>query len=189
LQKIYPRLTRQMNLLAIGAVYQATAAELRMLFLRHIMVNSMIELVEKSKDAKYLKTKTGLQAIKKPERAKINCKEVKLTGSVDIDGCLVNRYPDANRWDYAVGYVGDEGVIKVAFVEIHPAQTSEVAAVINKAQWLKTWGEKKAKELWNARKGLYWITSGKFNILPHSNYNKRLAQWGLSLPIRSITLK
>lgn len=64
------------------------------------------------------------------------------------------------------------------FVEIHPADTSNVNEVIKKAEWLKQWLKTKAPNL----KALapnhtyYWIPSGRCNILKNSPQYKRLAQ-------------
>jgi hypothetical protein len=57
-----------------------------------------------------------------------------LEGSVDIDACTLKNHPNEARWDYAIGYES-----KAYFVEIHPADTSNVNEVIKKAEWLKQW--------------------------------------------------
>lgn len=66
----------------------------------------------------------------------------KLEGSVDIDECTKELYPDEPRWDYALGYDG-----KAYFIEVHPASTSDVKTVIEKAKWLDGLLNAKAKEL------------------------------------------
>jgi predicted RNA-binding protein with PUA-like domain len=71
---------------------------------------------------------TGLRAIKSGDREKFLCSNTRLIeGCVDIDSCVREQYSQDNRWDYAVGYDG-----KVYFVEIHPADTSQVSVMINK---------------------------------------------------------
>jgi len=149
----------------------------------------MIELVEKSKDAKYLKTRSGLQAIEKTHRNKINCKNNNnITGSINLDLNLRSLYQNANRWDYAIGYIGSDDIEKVWFIEIHPAETSEVEKIINKAIWLRNWGMTKATELWNNRKGLYWVASGRVHIRQHDNYRKRLALCGVGMPVGKLAV-
>lgn len=75
----------------------------------------------------------GLKALKKDHRLKIApANPSKCEGSLDIDACTLARYPDENRWDYAVAYDS-----KVYFVEVHPAETGEVSTILRKLQWLK----------------------------------------------------
>lgn len=42
-------------------------------------------------------------------------------GSVAIDECVSEKYPQENRWDYVFGYRSE-----AIFVEVHSAYTSEV---------------------------------------------------------------
>ena len=77
--------------------------------------------------------KKGLQALG-GNSTKIEIRETRaLTGSVDIDTCLANRYPNAPRWDYVFGYKS-----RIYYVEIHPAgSTGEVGRIVAKLEWLK----------------------------------------------------
>ncbi len=76
--------------------------------------------------------KNGLTAFGS-DSAKIHLLQTRACdGSVNLDDCLSGRYPDESRWDYCFAYYGE-----VYFVEVHPAQTSEVKTVIKKLQWLK----------------------------------------------------
>jgi len=46
----------------------------------------------------------GLQALN-GNSAKLKVVDNKLLlGSVDVDKCTKNQYPNASRWDYAIGY-------------------------------------------------------------------------------------
>lgn len=104
----------------------------------------------------------------------VSAKDTRLIdGSVDIDGCTSTLYPNASRWDYAIGYDG-----KAYFLEVHPADTSNVKEVIKKAEWLKNWLENKAPRLKQiaADKAFYWVASGRCCILRGSVQSKRLAQ-------------
>lgn len=97
----------------------------------------------------------------------------KLNGSVDIDSCTRDKYPSAARWDYVVGYDN-----KAYFLEVHPANTSNVDEMIQKSLWLRQWLRRTARALENikASEVLYWVPSGRYAILPNSPQNRRLAQ-------------
>lgn len=96
-----------------------------------------------------------------------------LSGSVDIDKCTKKLYPNAARWDYVIGY--NE---RAYFLEIHPANTSNVKDMMRKAAWLNGWLNDKAPSLkaLQANNAYYWIASGKHCILPHSPQYRKLSQ-------------
>lgn len=104
-----------------------------------------------------------------------------LEGSVDIDLCTKSLYPEEARWDYVVAYDS-----KVYYIEIHPANTSDVSQVIKKADWLRQWLKNKAPLLLSlpSNKNLYWVPTGKYNILPASSHSRRLAQKGIQIVSR-----
>jgi len=108
----------------------------------------------------------------------------KLDGSVDIDTCTEEKYPEKNRWDYAIGYDG-----KVYFVEVHPASTSEVRAVLQKLQWLKAWLQKEAPEIIKkkANSPYYWVQTGSFQIPKNSRQIFAAVAAGIR-PVRSVPL-
>ena len=127
----------------------------------------------------------GLKALKKDHRLKIApANPSKCEGSLNIDDCTLARYPDENRWDYAVAYDS-----KVYFVEVHAAETGEVSAVLRKLQWLKDWLRLKAPEInkIKADAPYFWIQSGRFSILKHSAQAKQIAQSGIR-PIPKLSL-
>lgn len=96
----------------------------------------------------------------------------KANGSVDIDATTKTLYPTDARWDYVIGY--DE---KGYFVEVHPANTSNIREMVNKKKWLERWLVEKAprlKEL-KANELYYWIPSGKCAILPTSPQFKQIS--------------
>ena len=120
----------------------------------------------------------GLQALG-GYSTKIRVSDTRLLGgSVDIDACTVDKYPNANRWDYAFDYKGE-----AFFVEVHSAYTGEVDTVIAKLNWLKSWlrdrapslEEKKAK----SRTPYYWLQSDKFEIPKTSRHFRLIVQEGL----------
>ncbi|MCQ2253142.1 MAG: hypothetical protein MJZ61_06815 [Bacteroidales bacterium] len=97
--------------------------------------------------------KSGIQAIKGNERPKFSFPDSHcIKGSVDIDNALKSKYPEQNRWDYAIGY-GD----LVVYAEVHPCSTSEVSTIINKRDWLLGWLKDTALNKFD--KSLYWVAT------------------------------
>ena len=130
--------------------------------------------------------RAGLQAVKNSDRNKVDATDSrKIQGSLDIDGQVMEIYPDDNRWDYALSY--DD---KIYFFEVHPASTSEVDAVIKKLGWLKNWLKNKAPEINKLQKGnqpYTWVQSGSYSILPSGPYAKKLAFNGIEV-VKSLKL-
>ena len=128
----------------------------------------------------------GLKALKGEYRTKIVCTDTKkLTGSVDIDLATKDLYPTESRWDYAIEYKG-----KTFFVEIHPADTTEVQSVINKLRWLINWLKNKAPEvnaLKHGDKPFHWVFTKDCHILKTSKQWKLLSQKGL-IPVKQLDL-
>jgi len=117
--------------------------------------------------------------------AKINLTNTSLcNGSIDIDACVREDYPNSNRWDYCFGYNNE-----AYFVEVHSANTGEVSTMLNKLQWLKDWLNSDAPALNSikAKVPFYWIQSGKYNILPNSPQSRRIAVAGIK-PIAKLAL-
>lgn len=87
--------------------------------------------------------------------------KTKLEGSVDIDFCTTAKYPNDNRWDYALSYRGE-----TFFVEVHSANTAEVKVVLKKLQWLKDWLNVRAPLInkSKARVCFFWVQSKNFQI-------------------------
>ena len=120
----------------------------------------------------------GLQALRRNETSlSVAANPQKLDGSLDIDSTVKHLYPESSRWDYAVCYD-----LKVCFVEVHPAYTSEVQTMKQKLSWLKAWLTEKAPAI-NAlpthSQKYVWVQSGKSAILPNSRQAKELASIGL----------
>lgn len=126
--------------------------------------------------------KSGLQALRHADASKVTTSVTrKIDGSVNIDETLQAAYPDANRWDYAIGYDS-----KVCFVEVHPAFTSEIDTMLKKLAWLKGWLKDKAPKLNEVSRmtpAFVWIQSGRCAILPTSRQAKKLAQTGMPRPL------
>lgn len=139
--------------------------------------NAFKEAVENTPDIKDY-YRPGLQAVKGSERKMISPEDTKkLSGSVDIDSALKAHNQNEARWDYTIGYED-----KAYFVEVHPANTSEVDTVIKKVEWLKDWLNKKASKLKSiGQPPYYWIPSGKYAISKGSPQEKKLSQNGIRI--------
>lgn len=122
----------------------------------------------------------GVQALKKSDRGAVTAADTWfIDGSVDIDTEVKDKYPNANRWDYVIGYSG-----KACYVEVHPAYTSEVSTIEKKLQWLKSWLKEKAPMLDAIPKtapAFVWVQTGKAGIIPQSSQAKRLAASGIKV--------
>ena len=128
----------------------------------------------------------GLQALKSdsPKVSISDCKN--LLGSVDIDACTKSFYPQDSRWDFAIGYNQ-----KAWFVEVHPANTSNVKEMVKKVQWLESWLVEKGKGLAIIRNDNvhYWIPSGRVCVLKTSRQYKCLAKHRIKLTANPFVIK
>lgn len=119
----------------------------------------------------------GLKALGSNSKYITSHNKKKLEGSVDIDTATIQSHQGECRWDYAIGY--DR---RVYFVEVHPANTSNIKEVIKKKEWLSTWLREEAQSLDALPKdGFYWIHSGKNAILRTSPQARTLAQSHITL--------
>ena len=122
--------------------------------------------------------RVGKQAIKSADRSKVDAAESKkLLGSLDIDSQVKALYPMDPRWDYALSYAD-----KIYYLEVHPAETSEIDKVVSKVKWLKNWLKTKAtkiNELPKAEHPYIWIQSGRYAILPTSKDKMKLSVSGI----------
>jgi len=121
----------------------------------------------------------GLGAVHGNERQKIVVPDTRcILGSLDIDASTLTKYPQENRWDYAIEYNQE-----VFFIEIHPASTSDVSTVLAKLDWLKGWLKNKAPNISalkpKDKQPYHWVYTNKNAILPGSKYAKQLAQKNL----------
>ena len=138
-----------------------------------------------------LTLREGLQAVSTADREKIHTENTRsVTGSVNIDKDLENHFPTDSRWDYAVGYRGSDNGERTYFIEVHPAETSEVRCVINKVRSLRAWAERSAPDLWNMTvpREIHWIASGRCNIRLNDSYRRQLAMEGVGSPKRYLEL-
>jgi hypothetical protein len=123
----------------------------------------------------------GLQALQGSDKQHIKVRTARrLTGSVNVDVALREKYPEENRWDYAIGHqpTNLKGEI-VYWVEVHPATDGQIKVVLAKLQWLKTWLGNNAKQLQSMRKEFIWVSSGKTSFTLTSPQQKQFALKGL----------
>ena len=121
--------------------------------------------------------RNGLQALGNYSNKVRPSDTKKCEGSVDIDNAVKAIYPNDSRWDYVIGY---DGI--TYFIEVHSADTSEVASVLKKFRWLKDFLVTDAPELnQQQKKRFYWISSGGNSILKGSPQSRKLALSGIKL--------
>jgi hypothetical protein len=130
--------------------------------------------------------RNGLQALAK-HSAKVKLGDtVKCTGSVDLDTCVTQAHPQANRWDYFFCYKGE-----VFFVEVHSAQTGEVSTVLRKLAWLRTWLNTTGQEINKMRATstgpYFWVQSNGFHIPLNSPQYRQASQNGIK-PVAVVSL-
>ena len=109
-----------------------------------------------------------------------------IDGSLDIDKKVQALYPNDNRWDYAISYNS-----KVCFVEVHPAETSQVTIMINKYNWLKSWLSNCAPDIYSLKKyepSYVWVASGRNGLLRTSKEYRKLSVSGIHGPISKLKL-
>ncbi len=125
----------------------------------------------------------GLQALR-ADSSKIKASQTNLLeGSVNIDDCVKEKYPNDSRWDYVLGYKE-----RVYYVEVHPASTSEVRSVLAKLDWLEKWIRGTALNNLVHKSTYHWIASGSIRITRNSKYSRLLAQSKISQPSRTLDL-
>jgi hypothetical protein len=131
----------------------------------------------------------GLQALRPADRPRVRAAQPRdLRGSADIDAALQASLPNAPRWDYAIA-TRQNAADKVYWAEVHPAQTSEVGAVLAKLQWLRSWLRSSAPALAALPGEFVWIATAAVNILPNSPQARALAQSGLRPPVGQLQLR
>lgn len=149
--------------------------------------NSFQKAIENTPDVQH-GYREGLQAIEKADKQAVMVKDArKLEGSLNIDKETKNLYPNDSRWDYAISYDG-----KVHYVEVHPANTSNIEEMIKKKVWLVKWLKENAPSI-NALKAgspkFQWAATGAgVHIISQSMYARRLSQQGIEKPKRPVVL-
>jgi len=138
----------------------------------------------------------GKQALKGEHRSKVECADPRrFTGSINLDTALVGTVPDANRWDYGLGFRERRGQEVALWIEVHSASDGEVLVVLKKLRWLKTWLTTEAPALLamsrreRDAKAFFWLaTEASVSVGKNSRKAKLLQEAGLDLPRRKLVL-
>ncbi|HEV2454556.1 MAG TPA: hypothetical protein VGY98_09850 [Verrucomicrobiae bacterium] len=125
----------------------------------------------------------GLGALRAQDKARIkpeNTSAKHLRGSVDIDSAWQQVEPQANRWDFAVGYKhvnrSDEFVY---WVETHTGSDEQIKVMFRKLDWLKNWLKNAGKRLANFDRSFVWVPGGATSFTKGSTQVRSLAEKGL----------
>jgi hypothetical protein len=126
----------------------------------------------------------GLKALTAAHRKRIQQGEARILGSINLDGALCQRYPNEPRWDYGIGIQKGNKPYAI-WVEVHPANTSNVSEVLLKLRWLKGWLSGQATQLHALtppQRAYHWIATDGVHITSNSPEARQLAQAGLTMP-------
>lgn len=136
------------------------------------------------------------QALKREHRAQVDCPDSRrFRGSVDLDTTLRSQHPGSNRWDYGLGFSEADTSEVAIWVEVHPAQTSDVDTFLAKLDWLRAWLRNYAPALAGlsqravpGAKSVFWVATDGVHIRPGTPQARRLQQVGIDLPRQRLTL-
>lgn len=123
----------------------------------------------------------GLQALRAEDKPHVKAEATRqLCGSADVDAALLPREPQANRWDFAIGYQhtnrNDEFIY---WVETHTGSDDQIKVVLKKLEWLKNWLRGDGRRLATFDRDITWVSSGHTLFTKGSAQVKALAQKGL----------
>ena len=97
-----------------------------------------------------------------------------------MDVALQQEEPNANRWDFGIGYQHVNRIEEVVYwVEVHTASNAEVNVVLNKLQWLKAWLKGDGKLLDGFEREFIWVSSGATAFTLNAPQRKAFAELGL----------
>lgn len=128
--------------------------------------------------------KVGLQALGS-ESSKVQVSPGdQATHSLNLDAAIRQQYPNSPRWDFGIGI--SRGMRhRVAWVEIHPATSGEVQAVINKLNWLRDWISQ--DPACTGTVSYHWVATNA-GVHIDTARQRRLAAAGLTMPRRNVTV-
>jgi hypothetical protein len=126
--------------------------------------------------------KEGLQALRAEDKPHIEPQDPRnLRGSVDVDTALRRIYPNANRWDFAIGYKHSNHPDDfIYWVELHTASDSQVKKVVKKAEWLRTWLKADNNPMNDFAREIIWVSSGATTFTLGAPQRKAMAAAGLT---------
>jgi len=123
----------------------------------------------------------GLQALRAEDKPHIKPEDPRLlSGSADVDSALMPKEPQANRWDFAIGYRHTNRKDEfIYWVETHTGSDAQIKVVLKKLEWLKTWMRGDGRRLGQFDRDIVWVSSGRTLFTKGSAQVKLLAQKGL----------
>lgn len=131
----------------------------------------------------------GLGAVRNVDRDRLRCSSPRrLRGSVNLDEALRLSFPNAPRWDYAIGISQHSRSDHAVWLEVHPAASLHVGEVLNKLRWLKSWLANDAPELQRLPAHFCWVATGTVSFRRGSREEKRIAQEGIRFPGKLLNL-
>jgi hypothetical protein len=128
----------------------------------------------------------GLQALGTNSKRVTVAKPRKAVHSIALDESLKAQYPNAPRWDYGIG-LQENKVERIAWVEVHPATSSEVDAVLKKLAWLKTWLAQHADPCHKTPATFHWVATDA-GVYIDTARRRRLNAAGLEMPQSQLRL-
>ena len=125
----------------------------------------------------------GLGALRAEDKVHIKPEDTRarrLLGSVDVDTALQRLQPQANRWDFAIGYQHDNRYDEfIYWVETHTGSDSQISVMEKKLTWLLAWLKGDGKELAEFEKQFVWVPSGATGFTKGSKQVRMLADKGI----------
>ncbi len=120
----------------------------------------------------------GIQALSRSHRRSIRVPNTRdLAGSVNLDDCLHDAYPEDARWDYAIGCTNR----LLVFVEVHGYDISGIA---RKKDWLSQFLQSHGRALvaWARSQVYYWVPTPRASVPRQGSrdYN-RLREKGIKI--------
>jgi hypothetical protein len=133
--------------------------------------------------------RAGLRALSRAHRALVRIADGKhLDGSINLDRALRHARPNDPRWDYGVGIKRRSDGGRAIWIEVHPASSSHVAAVLAKLAWLRIWLENEAPALGQLNARYVWLATGTVALPGNSPKRRLIAQHGLDFRAKSLDL-
>jgi hypothetical protein len=97
-----------------------------------------------------------------------------------VETALRHREPQANRWDFAIGYRHtNQREDSVYWVETHTGSDDQIKVVLKKLEWLKNWLKGDGQHLDKFEGDRIWVSSDHTLFTKGSTQVKMLAQKGL----------
>lgn len=104
----------------------------------------------------------------------------KATGSVNLDAALTAAKVLGAKWDYGIGIARGQRH-EVAWVEVHTATSSEVGAVLQKLDALRSWLWAHAPHCTGAPSSFHWVATDA-GVHIDAARRRRLNAAGLRMP-------